>query len=153
MWNEARSAADADFFTVGYTGRSLQEILDAIVTAGATSLIDIRHMPVSMYRPELSKQNLQQAVEERGLAYFHARDLGVPREIRAMAADSGTRDTIWTWYDENVVTPKIGKNLHWFWNFFEHPVALMCVEIDPQECHRHRLSLALEKRGMRGFDI
>jgi hypothetical protein len=106
--------ADADFFTVGYTGRSLQEILDAIVTVEARSLIDIRHIPVSMYRPELSKKNLQKAVEERGLAYVHARELGVPREIRAMAAGSGTRDTIWTWYDENVVTTRIGKNLHWF---------------------------------------
>jgi hypothetical protein len=29
----------------------------------------------------------------------------------------------------------------------------MCVEIDPHECHRHRLSAALERKGLRGFDL
>jgi hypothetical protein len=40
-----------------------------------------------------------------------------------------------------------------FMNGFEHPVALMCTEIDPHECHRHRLSLALEGMGLNGFDL
>jgi hypothetical protein len=29
----------------------------------------------------------------------------------------------------------------------------MCTELDPQECHRHRLCLALEHMGLRGFDL
>jgi uncharacterized protein (DUF488 family) len=57
---------------------------------------------------------------------------------------------IWEWYDKEVLR---SLNLHFFLNGFEHPVALMCTEIDPRECHRHRLSLALEERGMRGFEI
>ena len=35
----------------------------------------------------------------------------------------------------------------------DHPVAFMCVELDPTACHRHRLSLALEEQGLRGFDL
>jgi hypothetical protein len=30
---------------------------------------------------------------------------------------------------------------------------MMCMEADPVECHRHRLFLALEKQGLRGFDL
>ena len=33
------------------------------------------------------------------------------------------------------------------------PLALMCVELDPHECHRHRLCLALERAGYRSFDL
>jgi hypothetical protein len=35
-------------------------------------------------------------------------------------------------------------------NCVDHPVALMYVEIDPREYHRHRLFLALEAHGLRG---
>lgn len=152
-WNEARSLDSAEFFTLGYTGRKLDEILDQLVSNQVRTLVDIRQMPVSMYRPELSKNNLRRAVEERDMLYAHFPELGVPRDIRAKAIDAGTRDVIWQWYDSEVVSSYIGSNLHRFLNTIEHPVALMCVEIDPRECHRHRLFLALERMGLKGFDL
>jgi uncharacterized protein (DUF488 family) len=152
-WNETRSLAGAHFFTLGYTGRKIDELIARMKDAGVRTLLDIRQNPVSMYRPELSKSNLRTRLEADGIAYVHAPDLGVPRDIRAKAIESGTRETIWHWYDEHVVGPRFGRNLHWFLNGFEVPAALMCVEIDPHECHRHRLSTALERRGLRGFDL
>ena len=153
LWNEARSAQDADFFTLGYTGRKIDEILSALKTNSVRTLVDVRQNPVSMYRPELSKGNLSRLLDENTIHYIHLPQLGVPRDIRAKAIDSGKRDVIWKWYDENVIRSFIGQNLHFFLNGFEHPVALMCTEIDPQECHRHRLCLALEQMGMRSFDL
>ena len=152
IWNDTRSADAADFFTIGYTGRKIAEIVVALETHEVRTLIDIRHNPVSMYRPELSKNNLARSLSECGIAYSHLRQLGVPRDIRAKAIETGSRDIIWEWYD-GVVAAFFGGNLHFFLNGFEHPVALMCTEIDPHECHRHRLSLALEEMGMRGFEI
>jgi uncharacterized protein (DUF488 family) len=152
-WNEVRSLEAAHFFTLGYTGRKWDELLNLMLNNGVRTLLDIRQNPVSMYRPELSKSNLKTAVEAAGIAYVHAPDLGVPRDIRAKAIDAGTREVIWRWYDEHIVGPRFGRNLHWFLNGFELPAALMCVEIDPHECHRHRLSKALERKGLRGFDL
>ena len=119
------------------------------------TLVDIRQFPISMYRPELSKNNLARLLKKNGINYRHLPELGVPRDIRAMAIETGTRDVIWEWYDTNVIDEFFGEsqNLHYFLNCVEHPVALMCTEIDPQECHRHRLSLALERMGMSGFDL
>ncbi len=105
-----------------------------------------------MYRPELSKNNFQRMVEQAGLQYLHVPKLGVPRDIRAKAMAAGNRDVIWDWYDKHVVEPFLRKNLHEFLNL-EHPIALMCVEVDPKECHRHRLFQALEDHGLRGFDL
>jgi uncharacterized protein (DUF488 family) len=152
IWNDIRSSENADFFTIGYTGRKMDDIITTLITYGVRTLMDIRHNPVSMYRPELSKNNLARLLLDRQIGYAHLPQLGVPRDIRAKAIETGTRDVIWEWYDR-VVASFLGGNLHFFLNGFEHPVALMCTEIDPQECHRHRLSLALEDMGMRGFEI
>ena len=152
IWNDTRSSSAADFFTIGYAGRKTEEIVLALKTYGVRTLVDIRYNPVSMYRPELSKNNFARLLSERGIFYAHLPELGVPRDIRAKAIETGSRDVIWDWYD-NVVAAFLGRNLHFFLNSFEHPVALMCTEIDPHECHRHRLSLALEDMGMKGFEI
>jgi len=153
FWNDGRSNAEADFFTIGYSGRQINEILDLLVGNNVRTLVDIRQNPVSMYRPELSKKNLLRAVEDRGLSYVHWPELGVPRDIRVKAVATGTRDVIWDWYDEYVVDRYFGRNLHRFLNSVELPVAMMCVEIDPRECHRHRLFIALEEMGLKGFDL
>jgi uncharacterized protein (DUF488 family) len=155
QWNEERSAERANFFTFGYSGRKTEELISALLMNGVRTLVDIRQNPVSMYRPELSKNNLGRLLAKHGMNYEHFPQLGVPRDIRAKAIETGTRDVIWNWYDENVIGEffGLGRNLHFFLNCVEHPVALMCTEIDPRECHRHRLSLALERMGMSGFDL
>lgn len=152
LWNEARSLDAADFFTFGYEGRTTDELFSKLVEAGVQTLMDIRHMPLSMYRPEMSKNNLQRRVEAAGMHYLHSPECGVPKDIRAKALATGTRETIWDWYDANVVPLFFERNLHWFMNQ-DHPIAMMCMEHDPEECHRHRIFLALEKHGLRGFDL
>ena len=153
LWNDGRSPADADFFTFGYSGRPTDEILEALRNAGVSTVVDIRFTPLSMYNPDFSKRNLQRIVEGYGLTYMHLRWLGVPREIRARAADAGDLNLIWDWYDREAIARFIGHNLHMFFNMADHPVALMCTEVDPKACHRHLLFQALEDRGLRGFDL
>ena len=150
-WNEPRSAHKADFFTFGYSGRKAEELLAALKEHGVRTVVDVRQNPISMYRPELSKRNFDQLLRDNGMCYVHLPEFGVPRAIRAKAIESGTRDTIWEWYDEHVLSAR--PNLHMFLRGFEHPAALMCTEIDPHECHRHRISLALESTGLTSFDL
>ncbi|HYB89609.1 MAG TPA: DUF488 domain-containing protein [Candidatus Binataceae bacterium] len=151
LFNEARDAATANFFTLGYSGRTAQDVVDLLTGAGVRSVIDIRFTPISMYRPEFSRRNFKRLIEAAGFQYLHVPGLGVPRDIRAKALATGNRETIWEWYDTYRVEPFL-RNLHDFLNL-EHPVALMCVEADPRECHRHRLFQALENHGLRGFDL
>jgi uncharacterized protein (DUF488 family) len=152
LWNEARSQEMANFFTLGYEGRSIDELIATLKAASVQSILDIRHTPLSMYRPELSKSNFQRRVEDEGFQYLHLPELGVPKDIRAKAVTAGTREPIWRWYDDCIVERFFVRNLHWFLNL-AHPVAMMCVEADPTECHRHRLFHALERQGLCGFDL
>src|SRR5690242_6689224 len=97
IWNDTRSLSAADFFTLGYTGRKTEVILLALEAHGVRTLVDIRYNPVSMYRPELSKNNLARLLWAREIFYAHLPELGVPRDIRAKAIETGTRDVIWEW--------------------------------------------------------
>jgi uncharacterized protein (DUF488 family) len=152
LWNDGRSVEKADFYTIGYEGRTTDDLIDSLLRAEVRTLVDVRYTPLSMYRPDLSKSNFRRIIESSGMAYFHAQECGVPKDIRAKSITTGSRDVIWAWYDDNVVSRFFASNLHWFLNL-EHPVAMMCMECDPEECHRHRIFLALEDHGLRGFDL
>jgi uncharacterized protein (DUF488 family) len=152
-WNDLRSLHDADFFTVGYTGRTIDELLKTMKLAGVASVVDVRNSAVSMYKPDFSKGNLRRYLEGNGVSYLHLPDLGIPRDIRSRAIGKKDRSELWEWYDHNVVDQFLGRNLHYFFNFADHPLAFMCLEADPTSCHRHRLVLALERLGLCSFDL
>ena len=130
----------------------MDDLLASLKSANVRCVLDIRHTPLSMYRPEVSKSNFQKTMAHEGIHYLHVPECGVPKDIRAKAIGAGTREPIWDWYDSYVVDRFFVRNLHWFLNL-ENPVAMMCVERDPTECHRHRIFSALERQGLRGFDL
>jgi uncharacterized protein (DUF488 family) len=68
-------------YTVGYEGRNLDELLDALVAAGVTRLVDVRELPLSRKRG-LSKTALGDSLAEVGIAYEHMKPLGNPKENR-----------------------------------------------------------------------
>ncbi len=72
LWNEARSVSCADFFTVGYEGRSTDDLIASLHSAGIRLLL---------YRPELSKRNFAELLARSGIQYLHIAQWGVPREI------------------------------------------------------------------------
>jgi uncharacterized protein (DUF488 family) len=131
----------------------MDDFVGALVKAGVATLVDIRFSPVSRFKPEFSKSNLKRAVESKGIAYVHRPDWGVPRDIRALSIGKNTRDDIWAWYDANVLPSVTKKNLDQLFNTMEYPVAYMCVEYDPIECHRHRVFLGLERLGFLGCEL
>lgn len=152
-WNQEHCKAEPDFFTIGYSGRQIVDFIHTLKHAGVMTLVDIRYSPVSQYKPAFSKTNLKAALANNGISYVSKPDWGVPRDIRARSIGKETRDDIWAWYDANVLPHVAKKNLHEFLNSMEHPVAFMCTEYDPTECHRHRVFLGLERLGLIGCDL
>jgi uncharacterized protein (DUF488 family) len=152
IWNNSRLKENADFFTTGYERRALNTLISIFSSNEVSTLIDIRFNPVSFYRPEFSKCNLNNALNNIGIEYIHRPDLGIPRDIRGKAVDKGTRNYLWLWYAEFIL-PNYIDNLDNFFNNANHPVVFMCMEYDPTTCHRHRLALALEGKGLRSYDL
>ncbi len=154
IWDLSRIDAPFDFYTIGYGHiPDLASFIDRLNSAGVETLADVRHNPVSQYRPDFSKSRLEPALNDAGIAYVHYSRLGVPKNIRSMVKSGADYKLIWDWYDQNVV-PILDDG------FYDHiikklkcPVAYMCVELDPTKCHRHRIALALERKGLRELDL
>jgi ParB/RepB/Spo0J family partition protein len=146
-WNRQRIDGKFDFFTTHYSGKDLDTFVETLKANGVKTLIDVRDTPFSQFRPEFNKENLSKTLTAKGLTYEHHPELGVPREQRDKLAKSGNWSTFFDWYDKNVA-PKVGSV-----KGGQKPIAFMCVEKDPQKCHRHRIALALEKTGLRSLDI
>jgi len=152
-WNGRRQPDEADFFTIGYSGHSFDSFLSRLHDVGVRTVVDIRFHAVSLYKPDFNARVLEQRLAVHDIDYLHLPNLGVPRDIRARAVGKATRRSIWAWYEDYVVKRYAEQNLHWFFNAGEHPVAFLCVELDPLSCHRHVLAEALARQGLEYFDL
>ena len=153
IWNIEHLPVEADFYTIGYAGRDIDQFIGLLQAVGVSTLVDIRHTPVSQYKPDFSRENLRTRLENEGIEYIHQAEWGVPQEVRARSVGQETRDAIWVWYDENVVPRISDGDFAEFREKAKPPLAFMCVEMDPTSCHRHRLFLSLEQTGLRGYDL
>ena len=153
IWNVKHLPVEADFYTIGYAGRNIEQFVNLLQAVGISALIDIRQTPVSMYKPDFSKQNLRNSLIRSSIEYIHKPEWGVPHEVRSLAVGQDTREALWEWYDSNVVPTINEDEVAGFPRLAKMPFAFMCVEIDPTACHRHRLFLALEETGLKGFDL
>ena len=153
IWNLKHLPVKAGFYTIGYAGRDIDQFVAVLEAVDIATLVDIRHTPVSQYKPDFSKENLKARLSNHGIRYVHRSDWGVPLEVRARSVGQDSRDGIWEWYDDNVV-PRISNG-----DFAElrkktkPPLAFMCTEYAPTDCHRHRLFRPLEEAGLKGFDL
>jgi uncharacterized protein (DUF488 family) len=99
------------------------------------TLADIRFHPFSR-RPEYRQSALRAVVERAGIAYRHFKDLGNPPQGRA-AAMEGDMVTYRRLFLAHLDTPMARRALAEVVALAaDGPVCLMCLERDPQDCHR-----------------
>ena len=148
MWNLER-VGDFDFYTIGYEKKTIEQFIKLLKAKRIATLVDVRKNPISQYKPEFCREKLEETLIKNGIRYIHYPKLGVQSEIRRKLGETGDYDWFFKQYDEKVV-PKLDEvDLQ----TLNYPIAIMCVELDPTKCHRHRIALALEKTGLRGYDL
>ena len=132
--------------TIGHGIRPLEELVGLLTGAGVQTLVDVRRFPGSRRNPQFNRGTLEAALEETGIAYRHAVDLGgrladepgeerfhcirVPA-FRAYAARMGTD----AWQEALAAA------------LAEPAPALMCSETPWTKCHRRLIAELLHARG------
>jgi ParB/RepB/Spo0J family partition protein len=149
IWNLQR-VDDYDFYTIGFAKKTVEQFVRLLKAKNIKTLMDVRKNPTSMFRPEFNKENISKVLKANNIKYIHHPQLGVPENIREELAKTGDYDKFFKWYDENVIQIQL-ESIDF--DTLNYPIALMCVEFDPTKCHRHRIALALEKKGLRGIDL
>jgi uncharacterized protein (DUF488 family) len=146
-------ATSTSIFTIGYEGKSLEEYLETLSNAGITLLCDVRRNPISR-KPGFSKGALSNACLANGIKYQHLPDLGINSDKRKNLKTQRDYDLLFKMY-EKFELPKRDMTLRIIeeWIKDGEKVALTCFEHHPEQCHRHCVAEALEKRLGDGYSI
>ena len=150
IWNLER-LGDFDFYTIGYEKKTIDQFITLLKSKKIETLVDARKNPISQYKPEFTKNALRKILRQNDIKYVHYPELGVPSEIRRKLYETGDYDSFFKWYDENVLTKGILESSDF--KGLSYPISIMCVELDPTKCHRHRIALALERKGLKSIDL
>jgi uncharacterized protein (DUF488 family) len=126
-------------FTIGYEGKTPDELLGELEGAGVELLIDVRAVAASR-RPGFSKTALAASVRERGIDYLHLRPLGTPAAGRE-AARKGRTAEMRLIYAGQLETPEAGVAFEQALSAAaERRAALLSYEADAAGCHRAMLA-------------
>jgi uncharacterized protein (DUF488 family) len=121
--------------SIGYEGRTQQDLLDALAAHGATMLVDVRLTPLSR-KPGLSKRRLADALSEAGIEYRHLRALGNPQENRPPFRDGRVAEGCRT-FRRHLNAPDAESALQEIVvESRNRTVAVLCFEKDHDQCHR-----------------
>lgn len=121
--------------SVGYEGRSVDDLIAQLVEQDVRVLVDVRLTPLSR-KPGLSKTKLAIALRAAGIEYVHHRALGNPKDNRAgfRAGEQGSIDR----YRAVLEGADAGAALAHVTELLDGGVvALLCFEKDHAECHRN----------------
>lgn len=122
-------------FTIGYEGKTVDEMLAQLAAAGVELVIDVRAVAASR-RPGFSKTALAGALSERGIGYLHLRPLGTPKAGRE-AARKGRIEEMRDIYEDQLETGEAQLAMEQALSAArEKRAAVLCFEADVGHCHR-----------------
>jgi len=133
-----RPVADLAIYTAGYEGKTVDEFLNLLMQSGICRLIDVRRNPISR-RYGFHKSTLQKICNSLDIDYQHLPGLGISSASRADLHSVASYMSLFEDYREDL--PNRGEDLKAVQSLLRSkPSALVCMEADPQYCHRNVLA-------------
>ena len=135
----------ARLFTIGYERLLPPELVNELRVAGVERLIDVRYRPQSR-RPGMSKTRLGELLAEHGIAYEHRKALGTPPDIRWLfknKREAEGREAFRAHVEDSAAAQldALAEELD-----TAPATVLMCLEAEPDGCHRRVLAEQLKRR-------
>jgi uncharacterized protein (DUF488 family) len=133
------------FFTVGHGTRPIGELLEVLGEAGARTLVDVRRFPSSRRHPQFNQAALAAALEDEGVGYRHAVELGGRRSSeRGEERFSCIEVAAFRSYAARMATPAWQEALE---SALAEPVpCFLCAETLWWRCHRRLIAELLHAR-------
>jgi uncharacterized protein (DUF488 family) len=140
------SIAHARLYSVGHSNHPLADLVRLLRRVGVTAVADVRSQPFSQRHPEFNRPDLETGLSacQIGYAFFGDALGGRPRS-RALYDAEGRVD-----YERVRQSAAFRRGLDGLVRAVEeHPVAFLCAEEDPLDCHRGlMITPALVERGV-----
>ena len=133
-----RKLAEPAAFTIGYAGRNVDEFLSILLEAEVVGVMDVRNTPQSRAYG-FSRSHLERNLPRLGLEYVSCRELGIPAVDRRSSARDD-RASLLAAYQRRVLREQGEALADLQARARQRPLALMCMESDPRDCHRSVLA-------------
>ncbi|MXX12248.1 MAG: DNA helicase RecQ [Gemmatimonadetes bacterium] len=124
-------------YTIGYGSRSIEQFIEVLQQHEIAYLIDVRSTPYSRYKPEFSKEALEEKLQQYRIRYVFMGDtLGGHPDDETCYDEKGQVD-----YEKVKDTEVYQRGLERLQTAFaqQQCIALMCSEGKPEHCHRSKL--------------
>lgn len=143
--------SSTDLYTIGYQGRSIDNLIEILRSNNIETVVDIRELPLSRMRG-FSKTRLSQALELAGIRYVSIRKLGSPRDFRHEYRQ--TQD--WNLFArrfETFLQTKEKELEELTQRVYEETTCLLCFERESNLCHRSIVANAIKSKSDNGLRI
>ncbi len=135
-------------YTVGFSTRTLEELVAILRGAGVAFLVDVRTVPRSRHTPQWNREGAAAALPQQGIRYSHLPQLGGFRKPRRDSPNRGWRNQAFRGFADYMATPDFAAGLESLLSLAaETPTAMACTEAVPWRCHRSLIADALTVRG------
>ncbi|GAB6269420.1 MAG: DUF488 domain-containing protein [Smithella sp.] len=120
-------------FTIGYSGRSIDDFIDLLKKHKITAVCDVRSTPYSAYNQQFNQETLMNALKSHNIEYvFLGAELGArPRDLSCYVNGKAIYQKIAdsSLFRNGLERIKLGMQKNYV-------LVLMCAEKDPIKCHR-----------------
>ena len=133
-----RPVAEKAIYTAGYEGRTVDEFLNLLMESGISRLIDVRSNPISR-RYGFHKSTLTRLCGSLEIDYQHLPELGIPGSERDHIDSAAKYTSLFKNYRCGLASRE--SALSNAISLLEtKPSVLVCMETDPEFCHRNVLA-------------
>jgi uncharacterized protein (DUF488 family) len=150
--------------TIGVYGFDAKRFIETLRSAGIRLLVDVRQRR-GVRGPEYAWANavrLQAALDEAGIAYRHRKELAPTTELRQLQYAEDARRGVGKRSRDELAPAYVEGYTRQILDAADiddlaaeltraGPAALLCVERDPEACHRSLVTARLAER--HGFDV
>jgi uncharacterized protein (DUF488 family) len=137
----------ATIWTIGYEKLLPQELASELRHTGVQRVIDVRFRPQSR-RAGMSKTKLSDLLADHGITYEHRKELGTPPHIRPLFHQNKLAEATAAYREH--VEANAPEALDQLAAELANPntpnTALLCLEAEPEGCHRRIITNALAQR-------
>jgi uncharacterized protein (DUF488 family) len=128
---------ETTIYSIGHGNKRIEEFINELKSFNILFLLDIRSKPFSKWNPQFNQNELKFKLEENGIKYVFVGDsLGGLPEDRTCYDFSGK--VVYDLIKEKAFF-KEGLERLTIANEKKINLAIMCSEVNPEECHRSKL--------------
>jgi uncharacterized protein (DUF488 family) len=140
--------ADCAIFTAGYESLQVDGFLNMLLQAGVKKIIDVRRNPISR-NYGFHKSTLSGLSKKLHIKYLHIPEAGIPSVWRTDLSSFSDYQRLFERYEQEIIKPEMVSHIADL--MLEEPSVLVCMEADPNYCHRTRLAKHINN--LTGLDI